>query len=215
MIKSEKHLLSFEIKVQRPGRLWKTLIASSCQTSCVSSKISTEFNKLYFPLCCLDAEFNASCAGVEWPFQETHFTGPTCINPVFHLMILQVMAFTEKVRLCDYNPGFNIMEKSSWAIESVPQNAMTSYNSGWAREMVGAEVDTSQEAATKPHLSWNSTYSPTNFSCWACRIVHDILAKSFGVNEDTRQKLSLQSCGFALCCTGEAQVQLSTCVPSQ
>lgn len=67
------------------------------------------------------------------------------------------MAFTEKVRLCDYDPGFNIIEKSSWATESIPYNAMTSYNSGWDREIVGAEVDTSQEAATKPYSSWNST----------------------------------------------------------
>lgn len=54
-----------------------------------------------------------SGAGIEWPFQKTHITCPTQMNPVSHFISLLLMAFKEKVRLGEYDPGFNIMEKSS------------------------------------------------------------------------------------------------------
>lgn len=123
-----------------------------------------EFNKLFFPLCCLHAEFKASCAGIEWPFQETHITYPTWMNPVSHFIILQLMAFTEKVRLSEYDPSFNIMEKSSWATELVPLSVMTSYNWGGDKEMGGAEVNRSQEAATNSHFELKfSLFTPSLF----------------------------------------------------
>jgi len=76
------------------------------------------------------------------------------------------------------------MEKPPRVIELVPHNAMTSYNSGGDGEVVGAEVNTSQEAATCPHVL-RAEFPPLTPLLFlpSMQTIQESLAKCFGVNE--------------------------------
>lgn len=114
MVKSEKHLLSLKSKYRDQKDLekidCKQLVDLTCEQQDLHQARQVTLPTA-LPGCRIYCKLCRSCVALPGDTLYLSHMYESCIP--FYDTPPQVMAFTQKVRLCDYDPGFNIMEKSS------------------------------------------------------------------------------------------------------